>query len=93
MEERMSRSGQSVVWFEDLSPEAYRAFLEKNDIREEIKGLTEDLRAGDLELEEAGERIRGLILDGDFPSDVMEEVREAYGELSGRYGADRAEVA
>lgn len=72
---------------------AYRAFVAANGLEPGIRASVDDYRAGRTSLREAGEAIRELILDGQFPPDIAADIREHYRALSQRAGQDRASVA
>ncbi|MDO8269152.1 MAG: phosphoenolpyruvate synthase [Candidatus Levybacteria bacterium] len=72
---------------------SYRYFIEKNGldgkIREALAGLnTQDIKS----LEEAGRRIRDLIIQSPFPDDLQNAINEAYRQLPKRIGLDGQEV-
>ncbi|MGC8966929.1 MAG: phosphoenolpyruvate synthase [Thermus sp.] len=74
--------------------EAYRHFLRHNGLEEaiakELKGLDpEDPKA----LERASRRLRNLILKGEYPQDLREEILEAYRRLSQEAGEEEIPVA
>ena len=71
--------------------EAYGYFLEHNGLREaiaqELKGLdVEDPKA----LQGASRRLRNLILKGEYPKDLKEEILAAYRQLSEEAGRRRS---
>lgn len=72
---------------------AYRAFIAANGLEPGIRAAIDGYRAGHLGLRDAGERIRELILEGDFPPDIAAGIREHYRALSARSGQDRVSVA
>ncbi len=72
---------------------AYRAFLEANDIEDEMRGHLEDLQSGAESLQTVGKRVRRLFRRGAFPEEVTERIREAYRQLSERYEVDEVDVA
>ncbi len=74
--------------------EAYRYFLRHNGLKEaiarELGGLDpEDPKA----LQEASRRLRNLILKGEYPQDLREEILEAYRRLSEEAGEEEIPVA
>lgn len=75
------------------SAEAYRLFVQENGLRPRIEQLLCDFHAGDLTLQQAGEAIRTLFLEAEFPSLVAAEIEASYLELSRRTGIDRPAVA
>ncbi|MBE0476069.1 MAG: phosphoenolpyruvate synthase [Coriobacteriia bacterium] len=73
--------------------EAYWAFVEASGIRDRLEELLAALQREEVTLQEAGSRVRRLFRRGRFPEDIAEEIREAYAELSRRYGVEEADVA
>jgi len=73
--------------------DAYRAFINENELAEKIKTLINQLSKGEKPLHEVGEKIRDLFLKGHFPQNVTKEVQEAYQELCQRYETDEVSVA
>jgi len=78
-----------------VTAEAYRYFLEENDLVEKIRGLIgEWKKTGEVDaLLAASRKIRSLITGGAFPEDLAAEIRAAYRELSKKSGADEVDVA
>lgn len=76
-----------------VTAEGYRAFVDQNGLSGPLEETLERLARGELELPEAGRRIRELILGGRFPPELEEEIREAYRELGKRVGRPDPEVA
>jgi pyruvate,water dikinase len=73
--------------------EAYKRFVQQNEIDHRIRGFVESLTHGDKSLEEVGKSIRGLFLKSHFPEEVAQGIRESYRELSRRYEQDATDVA
>ncbi len=77
-----------------VTAEAYRYFLQANGLLEPI---AQELKALDLEdpkaLSRTSQRIRNLILKGQYPQDLEEEIREAYRALGARIGEENPPVA
>jgi pyruvate,water dikinase len=75
--------------------EAYRTFLEANELKEPIADHLAALEAGDRTLREAGSAIRGLFLDSsaEFPDALREAILAAYRTLSRRYDTEAVDVA
>ncbi|WP_026553049.1 phosphoenolpyruvate synthase [Arthrobacter sp. H20] len=71
----------------------YRAFVTANGLEPGIRASIDHYHAGRLTLREAGETIRALILDGEFPDDIAADIREHYRVLSLRTGRSPASVA
>jgi len=70
--------------------EAYRDYLEENEIGDKIRDILDKLEKEEIELSKAGKDIRRLFTKADFPEAVEEAIREAYEELCRR--ADREDV-
>ncbi|MFO8082242.1 MAG: phosphoenolpyruvate synthase [Armatimonadota bacterium] len=73
--------------------DAYREYLDANDLPAKIQELVDDLDSGERELSDVGHRIRELIRHGEFPEPIAQAIRDAYDELSRRYDAPRTDVA
>ncbi|MDP8992410.1 MAG: phosphoenolpyruvate synthase [Actinomycetota bacterium] len=71
--------------------DAYRAFISHNDLDKALCDRLEDLDSQPLA--EVGRDVRRILLDGELPPEVAEEVRAAYRDLSSRYGSDAVDVA
>lgn len=74
--------------------EAYWYFLEHNGLKEAI---AQELEGLDVEnptaLQRASRRLRNLILKGEYPQDLREEILEAYRRLSEEAGEEEIPVA
>ncbi|MCO8145496.1 phosphoenolpyruvate synthase [Rhodovulum tesquicola] len=73
--------------------DAYRAFLRHNDLEARIAATLAALAGHRIELAEAGDRIRRMIRDGEWPEDIAGEIRAAYAELCRREGREAVAVA
>ncbi len=73
--------------------EAYRTFVDANEIEMQMRDLLSDWEEDKRSLQETGEAIRRLFRHGSFPDDIAEAIRTAYRELSERYGRDEVDVA
>lgn len=68
---------------------SYTRFLAKTGIDNQIYGILKETDVDDSNaLKSATERIRNLILEAPMPSDIGDEVRSAYGDLSNRLGGE-----
>lgn len=72
---------------------AYRGFLAANDLGPKIADRIARLDAGKLTLHEAGEAIRRMIAEGDWPAETETAIRKAYRALAERTGIDEPSVA
>ncbi len=73
--------------------EAYRRFIEANDIVSFIKDRLAELAGHKKTLEETGSAIRTAITNGDWPADIEQDIRQAYRDLCARAGQDTLAVA
>lgn len=62
---------------------AYKKFLEENNIDEEIYGILDNLDVENSEkLHEAAEKVQNIILEARMPSDIKQDIIEAYENLN-----------
>ncbi|MEQ8962804.1 MAG: phosphoenolpyruvate synthase [Coleofasciculus sp. C2-GNP5-27] len=73
--------------------EAYRKFLDANQLNEKIKSHLSELEREKTPLEQVGKAIRKLFHSADFPEDIAREIREAYDQLSQRYDTQDVDIA
>ena len=77
-----------------ITAQAYRAFLQYNELEDEIRPLLQGLDTHNVDqLLQRTAEIRRLILTGDFPDDLRTEILTCYQELSQQYGARTTDVA
>ena len=77
-----------------VTADAYRAFLRYNELEEQIHDILRDLDTHDVsDLMKRTGQVRRLILLGEFPPDMEQEIVEGYHELSRRYKVKTADVA
>ncbi|MFP4103943.1 phosphoenolpyruvate synthase, partial [Coleofasciculus sp.] len=73
--------------------EAYRKFLDANQLNEKIKSHLSELDSEKNPLEKVGKSIRQLFHSADFPEDIAREIRSAYDQLSQRYDTQDVDIA
>jgi pyruvate,water dikinase len=73
--------------------DAYWQFIDTNELREEIGALIRDWKDHRITLAEAGESIRNLILQGDWPAELTAAIAESYRLLGTRTGYSDVAVA
>ncbi len=73
--------------------DAYREFIEANNLREKIKERIEDLKTGQKTLDKVGSSIRRLFLRADFPQQIVADIRGAYQEMCERNDDEEVSVA
>jgi pyruvate, water dikinase len=77
-----------------LTAEAYRHFLEANDLVSPIRDAMTDLDKDDVEdLTRRSRKVQNLVLSGEFPSELEVDILRSYKELSSRCGEERTDVA
>lgn len=66
-----------------VSAFAYRYFIEKNNLDAKIKDTLKDLDTHNIkQLEDKGHKVRQLILEAEFPSDLSTTIKQAFNELA-----------
>ncbi len=73
--------------------DAFRHFIESNTLFDHIGTELDALGAGRITLQEAGRRIREMIVAADWPEDLRSEICAAYQEMADRIGAKNPAVA
>lgn len=77
-----------------ITADAYRLFLVANHLEDAIHDLLNGWTRGDVQdLARRARQIRNLILKGNYPAALANEIIAAYHELSRQYGGDDLEVA
>ena len=73
--------------------QAFRDYLEHNDLKDRIAGALESLDVDDVDaLATTGAQIRGWIVDAELPPQLGDEIIAAYREMEQEYGTE-ADVA
>ena len=73
--------------------DAYRAFIEANDLQSVIREKMEALDEHRITLQEAGSSIRKAFEAGEFPEQIAADIREAYAQMSARADQEELSVA
>ena len=73
--------------------DAFRQFIDVNNLSDVIAETLADQEAGKITLQAAGESIRAAVVAGDWPASTEAAIREAYRGLSNRAGQDDVSVA
>ncbi len=77
-----------------VTAEAYRYFIEYNNLKEKIKETLKGLDPNDVfDLQKRGLTIREMIKGGQFPEDLRKQILDYYAQLSEMYGKHRVDVA
>ncbi len=73
--------------------DAYWLFIERNGLRAPIDALISAYRNDEKRLDEVGEKIRELFMQGEFPGAVLDAIFGTYDELCRRNNRDSMDVA
>jgi pyruvate, water dikinase len=76
-----------------VTTDGYRAFLEENDLRQEVVERLDELREGSAELEEVGRSIRASLEEGELPTELADAITAAYAELAEEVRREDLDVA
>lgn len=74
---------------------AYRDFMNRTGATDKIKALLDSIHdyENSKELHEVSAKIRQIIIDSDMPSDLVDEIQQAYAELAEKVGEAQPFVA
>ena len=76
-----------------ITAHAYRYFLEKAGIKDQIKHILHDVDTTDMKnLSDRGLKVRETIIRAEFPEDLKKAILAAYRDLCGAYHNDRSDV-
>ncbi|KUY85422.1 phosphoenolpyruvate synthase [Burkholderia territorii] len=89
----LSAHGVSVPPGFASTADAYWRFIDANGLRQVIGSTLEALGARKMALADAGASIRQAILQGDWPDDIADAIRDAYRQLCRQAGGDDVDVA
>jgi len=73
--------------------DAFRAFIEANDLHHVIEETMSELDDGKITLAEAGRKVRAAVIAGEFPEASRKAIVAAYHELGRRVGGENPSVA
>ncbi|AOJ73395.1 MULTISPECIES: phosphoenolpyruvate synthase [Burkholderia] len=73
--------------------DAYRRFIDANGLLQIIRGALDEFDAHKVSLAEAGASIRRAILRGEWPADIADAIRSAYGALCRLAAQENVDVA
>jgi pyruvate,water dikinase len=77
-----------------VTAQAYHAFVRYNELEGQIREILDGLNTSDVnDLLRRTSQIRRLILAGDFPADMRDEIIDCYRQLSQQYGSEAVDVA
>ncbi len=94
MIQNLEKFGVNVPGGFAITVKAYEAFIAHNQLDKKIRDLIDRIDTDDLiSLKKTGLEIRDLIRNGQWPSDIKEEIKFSYKLLSQKYGQDITDVA
>ncbi|MEQ8827689.1 MAG: PEP/pyruvate-binding domain-containing protein, partial [Parvibaculum sp.] len=93
MVQQLGQKGISVPPGFATTSDAFRAFINPNNLNQVIADAMDQLDAGKRTLAETGSAVRAAIVAGDWPEDIREAILSAYRELAERTGHDELSVA
>ncbi len=73
--------------------EAYREYIDHNDIGGKTADKLKSLKSDNSNLDKVGKAIRMMFKNGEFPDETAEEIRSAYADMSRRYNKEEVGVA
>ena len=87
MYQNLSSKGIKVPDGFAITAYAYKKFLEKSGVSEELKRILHEIDSRDIKnLIKKGEKLRELILNTPLPEEIELEIRKAYGKMEEIYG-------
>ncbi|MEO0942987.1 MAG: PEP/pyruvate-binding domain-containing protein, partial [Cyanobacteria bacterium J06642_12] len=76
-----------------ITSDAYRTFVKFNQLTDAIQCQLDAFNHGKQRLADTGKAIRRLFLTASFPEELEAAIRQAYRDLSQRYGVTEADTA
>jgi pyruvate,water dikinase len=93
MVQQLGQKGIAVPPGYATTADAFRAYIEANDLGDFIAAKVGELKDHKITLAEAGRSIREAIAKGEFPAGIREAIVEAYHGLARRMGTEEVAVA
>ena len=93
MVSQLSKAGIKVPAGFATTADAYRAYMDENQLNDMIADTLAREAAGKITLQQAGQTIRAAILAGDWPKDISAGILQAYQMLGSRSGTPDLPVA
>ncbi len=88
MIQNLKEKGINVPEGYATTAEAYREYIRHNDLESSVRDQLKKYQDEEVSLEEAGESIRKLFLDGKFPGELEEQIQSSYQDLCEKYGVE-----
>ncbi|WP_431301205.1 phosphoenolpyruvate synthase [Tabrizicola sp. BL-A-41-H6] len=93
MVRQLGKKGIKVPGGFATTADAYRAYLTANALEARIDDVISHWQDQKIPLHDAGMQVRAMILQGDFPDDIRDDILSSYRELSRRAGTTDLPVA
>ena len=93
MYQTLSQRGVSVPFGFATTAQAFRDFINDNNLKAKINDQLAALSAGKQSLAVTGQAIRGLVLHGEFSEQLKQEIVNAYQGLCEKVGIEQLDVA
>ncbi|MGB3295812.1 MAG: phosphoenolpyruvate synthase [Phormidesmis sp.] len=90
---KLTQAGIQVPGGFAITADAYRAFIEANQLGSQIQSQLTAWEQSKQSLEATGKAIRTIIRRAPFPADLTRDIKQAYKALSQRYGTEELDVA
>ena len=84
MVSQLSKAGIKVPAGFATTADAYRAYMDANQLNDMIADTLAREAAGKITLQQAGQTIRAAIIAGDWPADISASILDSYRDLSDR---------
>jgi pyruvate, water dikinase len=84
MVQQLGKRGIKVPGGFATTADAYRAYLTANNLDARIDDVISSWQDHKITLHEAGSQVRAMILQGDWPKDIRDDILKSYRELSRR---------
>jgi pyruvate,water dikinase len=91
--QHLERAGVRVAHGFATTVAAYWRFIAANALEHPIRAELERYRDGRVPLETAGERVRAMFLDGEWPPEIAAAIEQAYAGLAAEHGGAEPAVA
>lgn len=94
MYSKLSKKGVPIPNGFAVTADAYEYFITETGLKKQIKAILQGLNTKDIHnLQSVGSRIRALLVSAEFPTDLKEDIVQAYHKLSLHYKTKNVDVA
>ena len=72
----------------------YWKYIEENNFKEDLEKIFDNLDANDIKsIQKTGKKARELVMNGDFPQELRDDIVSSYHDMCEKYGQDNVDVA